>query len=134
RWHLGRAVAVRDETGAITNWIGTNTDIHEQKRQSQNQKFLLEAAKELSKSLDYQETLDTVVKLSVPAIADWCSVDLMNDEGRFEQVALAHVDSSKLEAAKVFLERNPAYADNHLVGIAKVAKTGKPEFHPLVDN
>jgi PAS domain S-box-containing protein len=31
RWHLGRANAERDAEGAITKWIGTNTDIHDAK-------------------------------------------------------------------------------------------------------
>jgi len=31
RWVLGRALPVRDETGAITRWMGTCTDIHEHK-------------------------------------------------------------------------------------------------------
>ncbi len=31
RWHLGRAVAMRDADGAINQWVGTCTDIHEQK-------------------------------------------------------------------------------------------------------
>jgi hypothetical protein len=31
RWVLGRALAVRDEDGRITRWMGTCTDIHEQK-------------------------------------------------------------------------------------------------------
>ena len=31
RWHLARAVPMRDETGQITRWIGTNTDIDNQK-------------------------------------------------------------------------------------------------------
>jgi len=32
RWHLGRAMPIRDEHGAIEHWIGTNTDIEDQKR------------------------------------------------------------------------------------------------------
>ncbi|GAB3904469.1 hypothetical protein GCM10028803_33950 [Larkinella knui] len=32
RWHLNRVLPVRDETGTITLWVGTATDIHEQKR------------------------------------------------------------------------------------------------------
>jgi PAS domain S-box-containing protein len=32
RWHLGRALAQPDETGAIVRWIGTFTDIEDQKR------------------------------------------------------------------------------------------------------
>ena len=31
RWHLNRALPIRDETGEITVWVGTATDIHEQK-------------------------------------------------------------------------------------------------------
>jgi PAS domain S-box-containing protein len=32
RWHLGRAVPVRDESGRIVRWFGTCTDIDDQKR------------------------------------------------------------------------------------------------------
>jgi PAS domain S-box-containing protein len=31
RWHLARALPIRDEKGAIVRWVGTNTDIEEQK-------------------------------------------------------------------------------------------------------
>ena len=31
RWHLGRALPVRDADGAIVKWFGTCTDIHDQK-------------------------------------------------------------------------------------------------------
>ena len=31
RWFLSRALPIRGEDGSITNWLGTNTDITEQK-------------------------------------------------------------------------------------------------------
>ena len=31
RWHLARALPIRDDGGAIVRWIGTNTDIEDQK-------------------------------------------------------------------------------------------------------
>jgi PAS domain S-box-containing protein len=31
RWHLGRAVPVRNKAGEIVRWVGTNTDIEDQK-------------------------------------------------------------------------------------------------------
>jgi len=31
RWHLARAVAIRDDDGDILRWVGTNTDIEQQK-------------------------------------------------------------------------------------------------------
>jgi PAS domain S-box-containing protein len=35
RWHLSRAHAMRDEAGNISMWIGSNTDIHEQKEKEE---------------------------------------------------------------------------------------------------
>ncbi len=35
RWHIARAVPLHDEDGSIKRWIGTNTDIHDQKRTEQ---------------------------------------------------------------------------------------------------
>ena len=32
RWHLGRAVPLRDADQRITRWLGTNTDIHDRKQ------------------------------------------------------------------------------------------------------
>ena len=32
RWHLSRATAIHDDNGSIEHWIGTNTDIEQQKR------------------------------------------------------------------------------------------------------
>lgn len=31
-WHLGRAVPLKDENGKVLRWLGTNTDIEDQKR------------------------------------------------------------------------------------------------------
>jgi len=35
RWHLGRALPIRDENGRIVRWFGTNTDIHDRKQTEQ---------------------------------------------------------------------------------------------------
>lgn len=35
RWHIARAVPIRDANDAIVQWIGTNTDIHDQKTVTQ---------------------------------------------------------------------------------------------------
>lgn len=42
RWHISRAVPLRDSKGAIINWLGTSTDIHEQKTNEDNQSRLLQ--------------------------------------------------------------------------------------------
>ena len=40
RWTLGRALPVRDEEGEIVRWVGTCTDIHEQKQIAQQNEIL----------------------------------------------------------------------------------------------
>lgn len=35
RWHLVRAVPIRNPDGSVVQWIGTNTDIHDQKKSAQ---------------------------------------------------------------------------------------------------
>jgi PAS domain S-box-containing protein len=42
RWHLGRAVPLRDGQNEITQWVGTNTDIHDQKEIEANQSRILQ--------------------------------------------------------------------------------------------
>jgi PAS domain S-box-containing protein len=47
RWHLGRALPVRDMDGSITKWLGTNTDLHdrmEAQEQLRRAKDIAEAA------------------------------------------------------------------------------------------
>jgi signal transduction histidine kinase len=56
----------------------------------QAQRFLAEVGVLLSVSLDYEETLNTVARLTVPRIADWCTVNLLHDDGTIERVAAAH--------------------------------------------
>lgn len=45
RWTLGRALPIRDETGVITRWFGTCTDIHEAKLVAEEREIV---AQELS--------------------------------------------------------------------------------------
>jgi PAS domain S-box-containing protein len=46
RWHLGRAVPVRDRFGAVVRWLGAFTDIDDQKRAAE----ALKQAKEVAES------------------------------------------------------------------------------------
>lgn len=53
RWVLGRALPVRDETGRVTRWYATSTDIHEQKL---TEAALLDSRDRLRAALDASTT------------------------------------------------------------------------------
>jgi serine phosphatase RsbU (regulator of sigma subunit) len=86
--------------------------------------FLARASRVLASSLDYQQTLRNVAGLAVPQIADWCGVDLFDDEGRREPVAVAHVDPAKLEMAERLRAFEPEQPDPDQ-GLGLVWRTGE---------
>jgi signal transduction histidine kinase len=59
-------------------------------------RFLAEAGQALAASLDWEQTLVQVAKLAVPALADWCIVDVLEEDGiTIKQVAVAAADPRK---------------------------------------
>ena len=59
RWFLARALPMRDENGNIKKWIGTNTDIHEQKVLSQKLEAVLDevkSSKQLAESANHAKS------------------------------------------------------------------------------
>jgi signal transduction histidine kinase len=59
-------------------------------------RFLAEAGEALAASLDWEATLVRVAQLTVPALADWCIVDVLESDGAtIHQVAVAAVDPGK---------------------------------------
>jgi len=102
RWHLCHAVPVHDAAGAVGRWIGTGTDVEDRKRaeeerrtSAQRWQFLAQASAALGSSLDVDQVLRTIARLSVPALADWCTVDLLEADGSVRRVAVTHADPTK---------------------------------------
>ncbi|MCA1481090.1 hypothetical protein I6F37_39855, partial [Bradyrhizobium sp. NBAIM08] len=93
------AVSMRNDSGEIVRWFGTNTDIEERRVAEERQSFLAEAGWVLGSSLDYEQTLAGVARLAVPRVADWCAVDIFVD-GKLERLALEHVDPLKATLAR----------------------------------
>jgi PAS domain S-box-containing protein len=81
RWARVLAKPVFDEHGAVRLAINVIEDITDIKRDEQGHRFLSEASRVLAGSMDYRDTLRAVVRLAVPAVADWCAVDLAGEDG-----------------------------------------------------
>jgi PAS domain S-box-containing protein len=125
RWHLTRAVPMTGKDGAVVKWFGSNTDIHDQKRAEEAQRFLVEAGAALAASLDYRSTLAAVARLAVPRIADWARVDVIED-GRLRTLAVEHVEPRKVELAWELARRYQERPDAKQ-GPPHVLRTGRSE-------
>lgn len=122
--------------------IGTYCDIVASKiaftfhRQSQyvekNLQYLAEASKILSSSLDYQKTLNTVAELAVPHIADWCAIDILEDNGKVKQVAIVHKNPKKVKWAKELRKKQPVDPSDSQSGFGKILKTGESIIYPVI--
>jgi PAS domain S-box-containing protein len=127
RWHLGRAVPIRHDDGAIDFWIGTATDIDDRKRIEETQRFLLDAGTELSMSLDWRSGLQGVARLAIDRFSDWAAVHLVAEDGSITTLAVEHADPEKAVFAKELQERYPPDPANDR-GAAAVIRTGESQL------
>jgi PAS domain S-box-containing protein len=93
------ASPIRDDQGRIVGASKIARDIGEQKRTTQALRFLSEASKVLSASLDHEQALQRVAELVVPTLADWCAFDVLDADGQLRRVSVAHVDPAKIPLA-----------------------------------
>jgi PAS domain S-box-containing protein len=93
--------------------------------------FLARASHELGTSLDYVRTLANVARLMVPRMADWCGIDVVNEDGEPEQVAVAHIDPDKVEIARELRKRYPPDLETR-PGLGQVLHGGESLFIPQI--
>ena len=107
-------------------------DITERKRTEEAQRFLAEVGAMLSSSLDYQATLTRVARLVVPHLADWCAVDIVDeDDGSVHRLAVSHEDPDKVALAYELGRRYPPNPETRY-GVSQVLRTGRPELAPEI--
>jgi PAS domain S-box-containing protein len=103
-WLLTKATLLDDGGTLAVNII---EDVTEAKTAERRQRFLAEAGELLVSSRDYEQTLEHVAHLVVPTLADWCALDLVDETGDLQRVALVHRDPDKRRRADELRERYP---------------------------
>ena len=131
RWSNVKATPVFDDEGRVLFAINIFQDITERRRSERAQKFLAEASGVIASSLEYETTLTAVARMAVPTLADWCSVDVLEDGNTLKRLAVTHVDPRKVEWAYELQERYPPDM-NAPQGVPSVLRTGKPEIYPEI--
>ena len=148
-WNELYVSPVHDEDGRLTNFVGVQNDVTERRRIEEERDLLLvkeqlaraeavevrrrlallaAAGPSLSASLDYEETLEGITRLLVPELADWCLLDMVDDNGSVNQLAAAHAEEEKedllrrLREHRQFGEGDP--------GTSEVLRTGQSVLLP----
>jgi PAS domain S-box-containing protein len=98
-------------------------DITERKSAERANRLLAEAGEILARALDYESTLQAVSVLAVPALADWCLVDLVEADGSFERVGVAHADPADAPVARrlrrSYAPRSAPYGVSHTFAMGR---------------
>jgi PAS domain S-box-containing protein len=107
--------------------IGAAELYEEQQRLAEDRRFVAQASELLASSLEYERTLANVAALAVPQFADWCTIDMVEEDGKIARLAVAHVDPKKVRLANELAEKFPPDPDAQY-GIRNVIRTKRPEL------
>lgn len=106
-WILDRGkVFVRDREGRPARMVGTELDITERRRLDDEQKLLAEVGEVFASTLDYDDTLCNIARLVVRDLADFCIVDVVEEDDDVRRLKVVGRDPSKAWACES-LERLP---------------------------
>ena len=94
RWVRAERRPVRDRSGEPLELL-VFEDVSRTRWERDRERFVAQAADELSRSLDVEGTLRNMARLTVPRLADWCAIELRRGSGRLARRALAHADPDR---------------------------------------
>jgi PAS domain S-box-containing protein len=136
----------RPRAGGPTRWIRVNArpgfgpdqkprfavtlvqDVTQARREAEARQFLLEAGILLSSSLDFEVTLGSLARLAVPRLADWCAVEVADEDAGSRSVAVAHADPNQLQVLRTLTASYPP-DPGVPTGPSRVLRTGVAEVH-----
>lgn len=133
RWFLFRSIPVRDESGSITSWLGTATDIDNQKRAKDQQEFFALASDLLASTLDVDGTLERIARLGIASLGTWCQIDLPDAHGELRVATVAHQDPVKEQSLRALIGES-IYDGDAQAGPPAVMRMGRPQLLKQVND
>ena len=141
RWIATRGALVRDAQGRPLRMVGASTDVTarqellaaerrargEAESARRRQELLATAGAVLSGSLDPQDTLRAIARTLVPDIADWCRIDLLDEDGELRRRMAFHTDPARAQQALEMALRMRA-SPKTIGSMGWVLKNGVPHY------
>ena len=107
RWIAARGRTTFGDDGRALRTTGIVLDITERKRAEAALGFLSEAGNVLSVLVDMESTVQSVARLAVRFVADFCIVDMIDELGRIQRMAYAHRNVAQESLLRQSLDLNP---------------------------
>lgn len=126
RWMLDRGVP-RDDGGMV----GACVDITDRARAERDITLLARVGEALDGSPGVEERLARLAELLVPAVADFCTIDILDETG-LRLAACAHVDPDGAEQLAT-LGRNRGVRRDAPFGVGRVLRVGHAQLLTEVD-
>ncbi len=89
--------------------------------------YLADASEVLASSLDVDRTLRKLARLVVPTHADWCTINLLEEDGSIRRVAAEHADPARAAELARLLDTHPNEPDADS-GVGYVIRTGEAQL------
>ena len=128
RHYLGNYDPVLSADGQLLGINVVINDLTERIEAEFKSKLLAEATRLLSTSLDYEKTLVQLAEATVPRFADWCAIDILQEDKSLKRLAVKHIDPEKVKWALEIEEKYPPDPDA-LTGVPAVVRSGKSEIY-----
>ncbi|MDG3008026.1 PAS domain S-box protein [Paludisphaera mucosa] len=135
RWHMrkdgsqffgeGVMVPLRGD-GGLHGFGKVFRDMTARKRAEESVRFLADASASLAELVDYESTLQRIANIAVGGFADWCAVDVLDDDGGRRRLAVTRSEPTTTTSARV-ADAAGREAEEITGVIPHVLRTGEPE-------
>ncbi len=107
RWVQTSGTVEYDADGKPARMLGVTVDTTARRLAEDVTRVFADAGEILGASLDYATTLEGLARVVVPRLADWFAVDLIDDRGELQRVAVYHPDPAHQAMGRELFERYP---------------------------
>lgn len=92
RWTQVRCIPVRDATGEVGGWLGSLSDVDDERRNADRLRISAATNAALAQNSGLDATLATLTKMVVPELADWAIVHLLEGDATLRIARIEHRD------------------------------------------
>lgn len=130
-WALVKSQPLYDANKEVTGIINIFDDLTSIKKTEHEYKLLAQMSAVMAESFSYEARLERVAELAVPAIADWCVIDILDINGVANRVAAVHSDPEKVLLSKKLWTHYPP--DPKLAtGFYQLLKKSEIQLYPKI--